>query len=37
MIETSEPALKTPSTGLEGTLRRARGSSFEREGNGVPY
>ena len=29
--ETSEPALRTPSTGVEATPRRARGSSLERE------
>ena len=34
--KTSEPALRTPSTGVEATPRRARGSSWEREYN-VPY
>ena len=29
--ETSEPALRTPSTGVEATPRRVRGSSWERE------
>ena len=29
--ETSEPALRTPSTGVEATPRRARGSSCKRE------
>ena len=29
--ETSEPALRTPSTGVEATLRRVIGSSWERE------
>ena len=29
--EKSEPALRTPSTGVEATPRRARGSSWERE------
>ena len=34
--ETSEPALRTSSTGVEATPRRARGSSWECE-YGVPY
>ena len=34
--KTSEPALRTPSTGVEATPRKARGSSWEREYN-VPY
>ena len=29
--ETSEPAVRTPSTGVEATPRRERGSSCERE------
>ena len=31
--ETSEPALRTPSTEVEATPKRARGSSWEREYN----
>ena len=34
--ETSEPALRTPSTGVEAQPRRARGSSWER-GYDVSY